>query len=810
MWYLVLSQFHFNRMGFYLLVLNACFVCGYDAEVGYKEALENVEVEELYDDVEPPQCRDWASVGECTTNPRFMLKACAHACSQRSVVGQPPPLLTVSSLPAEETEEAAVAKARRDMSSAFEGIVGTRLGALLEGTYTQACREEVVNALHDHVTRFLGEQHLPFQDVAFASQCPAPDATVSLPVNTSQRQHADGPIRIAYLLLVHDRPEQTMRLIRALTEKEHHFVIHLDTKAPREVRRRLEAFAETAASVHLVPQAQSVSVAWGGFNVVEATLRGISLALGPLGLDFDYLVNLSGYHYPLVSNTAISERLEGLPSREVNLMQVDPTPSTPAEGTWHYYVECDDRLRRIWRLALPRGIHLFTGSQWFMIARSFAHWLVNDLKLVPLYREYGKHTVVADENFFATLLKNSPFCASHENSNSLHVQFDQWEHDKVGHTQQVNKAKCLQPNPHHCGRSPTVNTVEYLPTLLLSGDLFARKFDPEVDSRVLDAIDALRTPTEQAAGDNGRPVVAAGEEALAVGAQGAHFRDVRVLLRLSPLPDTASSSFLCLELNSKRAAPVRLEPCTLPVPLASDPSEEQPQEQSPNLELGPCSPDGTLAVPPHDAATATGNPRFMAVGKGRWTRPFCPLSTQAQQNSTLKLCLDLEGESVLPGTTLISWRCAVKWNQLLSFGMHASTTGNLGAHACSSSSSNAPTSCNNISRSDETMEVEEEVHPGSIFINIPYADHQDTRFCLEAALEIGVKGPNWELQRQARIRESGQQQPLFGAGKYDGGAFQRGLGTLEELRGGAFVVVAPCDPKEPRQRFEFADMSRGY
>jgi len=41
--------------------------------------------------------------------------------------------------------------------------------------------------------------------------------------------------------------------------------------------------------------------------------------------------------------------------------------------------------------------------------------------------------MVADENFFSTTLKNSPFCGTHENTNFVNVQFDQWEHDKATH-----------------------------------------------------------------------------------------------------------------------------------------------------------------------------------------------------------------------------------------------------------------------------------------------------------------------------------------------------------------------------------------
>ena len=49
----------------------------------------------------------------------------------------------------------------------------------------------------------------------------------------------------------------------------------------------------------------------------------------------------------------------------------------------------------------------------------------------------------------------------------------------------ANADKCLQPNPDHCGRSPTVHTLAYLPALQLSGQLFARKFSPEVGAAPL-------------------------------------------------------------------------------------------------------------------------------------------------------------------------------------------------------------------------------------------------------------------------------------------------------------------------------------
>ena len=80
-------------------------------------------------------------------------------------------------------------------------------------------------------------------------------------------------------------------------------------------------------------------------------------------------------------------------------------------------------------------------------------------------------------------------CHKHYNQNFLHVQFDQWESDKVEGPAQN---KCLQPDPRHCGRSPTTLTLDYMPVLELGGALFARKFDATYDAKILDAIDANR------------------------------------------------------------------------------------------------------------------------------------------------------------------------------------------------------------------------------------------------------------------------------------------------------------------------------
>jgi hypothetical protein len=101
-------------------------------------------------------------------------------------------------------------------------------------------------------------------------------------------------------------------------------------------------------------------------------------------------------------------------------------------------------------------------------------WLLTDP--LPLsYQSYATHVVVADEHYFSTMLSHSPFCrdlvAVPSLSPPLHIspqinldvnflQFAQWE---LG-----NPAKCLQPDPKRCGRSPANLSPLFFPAVMVS------------------------------------------------------------------------------------------------------------------------------------------------------------------------------------------------------------------------------------------------------------------------------------------------------------------------------------------------------
>jgi Core-2/I-Branching enzyme len=160
------------------------------------------------------------------------------------------------------------------------------------------------------------------------------------------------------------------------------------------------------------------------------------------------------------------------------------------------------------------GMHMHVGSQWFSLPRHAVIWLLEN-PLPKQYESYAQHVVVADENYFSTLISNSPYCGDIIRTKNTFLLFDKWENELNGentHTRDLRK--CLSPDPEHCGRSPSTLTVQFKQLLEISHALFARKFNPlnAGSLELLDAIDTWRNMSRLdtstgSTGDKGKNVM---------------------------------------------------------------------------------------------------------------------------------------------------------------------------------------------------------------------------------------------------------------------------------------------------------------
>jgi Core-2/I-Branching enzyme len=281
-------------------------------------------------------------------------------------------------------------------------------------------------------------------------------------------------MRIAYIILGHRLANQIARLVHTLGDADDSFFIHWDRKAGVELSHQLAAQLRTDARVHLLPRHR---VYWGAFSVVEATIEGIE-ALFRTGAAFDRAVLLSGQDYPIKSRSHIKaffarhperEYMESFPLLAPNRWSDlrDAGHGTARALRWHLH------FRGRWlhtpiRRAFPGTMQPYGGAQWWCLSRSCLEYIHRFISHNRQFVNYFKRAYIPDEMFFQTIVSNSPFGARVTGSD---LTFVDWS----------------RPKPPF----PAVLDKSYLPVLLGSPKLFARKFDGRHDPEILDLIDEL-------------------------------------------------------------------------------------------------------------------------------------------------------------------------------------------------------------------------------------------------------------------------------------------------------------------------------
>jgi len=632
--------------------------------------------------------------------------------------------LSLPNLSTKSADEAA--HAILSSSTGITHPLQSRLSSMFAKATSHECRTKIAEHFALFVNGLAEETKFPFEDFHYPNTCDAipryadwENLPEGVKVNDVQYRTYQPPkesvpegtyienveeLRLLYVILTHDRPESTVRLMESVFVPDvTNFVIHVDGKEKSDdTYDKLVEYAftkNTAAKdegkeeyIRIVPTEKRVRVNWGGFSMVDATLKALHTAFGldyydehpdeedeegvpidnPHAFQFHKLIHIASTTYPLASNTEIRDTLASYPL-DANFLHIILRPNNPTPSVWNYFVECDDALHRIYRLPAlnydrGNGVDIYTSSQWFIIARDFAWYLANppEGSFVEYYLQYIEHVVVADEAFFGTVVRNTHFCGTLHNDNFLHLQFDRWENEATGKRDQ---RKCVMKNRDHCGRSPTTMTVDYLPVLELSGDLFARKFDDEVEPHIKDYIDKRRVKEEERFLREAKLIKEAKEKSDGTEAEAAlpledwEFQGEGVLIvAKETLQDEVP---LCMGL-AEEGNRILLQPCFKEdVPASLSPDWEsgaviiEEIEGLNRWDIGPCSSDGELK------SIDTGELE-MIPGEYSEKGPSCGI--KLGDGPRRGRCIDVQSEQKGPGGLLHVFPCYTRWHQMYSFG----------------------------------------------------------------------------------------------------------------------------------------------
>lgn len=236
-------------------------------------------------------------------------------------------------------------------------------------------------------------------------------------------------MKIAYLLLVHEYPNNVKNLIlQLLQDSEAYIYVHVDKTAD------FQQYKVTDLRVKYLRQRYRIT--WGGWNMVQATLDLISEAKQRSP---QYYCLLSGRDVVVRSPQQWNHRLtETYPQSFLDGDSVvDRWTEKGLDRVQYHFFYCfknkklayrQNRIVRWWghhlklTRKMPDGLIPYCGSQWWTISDKHMSFILEYIQRHPEYVRFYKTVGIPDEQFFHTILLNDSLKEEQINSSQTYVQ----------------------------------------------------------------------------------------------------------------------------------------------------------------------------------------------------------------------------------------------------------------------------------------------------------------------------------------------------------------------------------------------------
>lgn len=131
------------------------------------------------------------------------------------------------------------------------------------------------------------------------------NSTISQTLPQTKERHSVLQVRIAYFIMVHQRPEAFKTLLEKIYTCDQFYLIHIDRKASAETTEVIQDYVVQYPNVYIL---ESMNIVSGGFSMIQAELNAMEFLLNA-SKHWDYLINLSGEDLPLRSQQIIRQFL---------------------------------------------------------------------------------------------------------------------------------------------------------------------------------------------------------------------------------------------------------------------------------------------------------------------------------------------------------------------------------------------------------------------------------------------------------------------------------------------------------------------
>lgn len=284
----------------------------------------------------------------------------------------------------------------------------------------------------------------------------------------------------AVMIIAHNQFDLLEKLISALDDKRNDIFVHIDAEADNfdfEHFRKIPKYSE----IHFTDR---INVTWGDFSQVEAEMILLNASVNneTENKKYSYFHLISGCDLPIKSNDEIHRFFDENIGKEFIHFSSNKASSTSVTRIKYYHffrskrtffrkllsysILQIERLIGVNRLK-KNNITVQKGCNWFSITGDFARYIVQNMQKWKTVFEYS---YCADELFIQTIFVNSPFIDNlyMKNCNNNHLSC-------------ARLIDWVRGNPY-------VFRVEDYDMIKSSPAMFARKFNMDIDSEIVNKV----------------------------------------------------------------------------------------------------------------------------------------------------------------------------------------------------------------------------------------------------------------------------------------------------------------------------------
>jgi hypothetical protein len=320
-------------------------------------------------------------------------------------------------------------------------------------------------------------------------------------------------MRLAYLITVHDQPQQLARLVDAIHCDWARIYIHVDKKADIQIFQ--QAVGKRDGVRFLTDD--RVDANWMGFSLVRITLKLMAAAHAD---GFDYCTLLSGSDYPIKSNDYLHRFFSSANEEYISFWRISDRPNWFRKIDYFYLVDqvpirlfSENREPSFWRRffwgryfkyqrfmpkrTFPGGLVPYGGPDWWTLSFGCVSHVLHFVDENPGVVRFFRYTNSPGELFFQTVILNSEWADRVHNR----AAYEKWR-ENLSPPEDARQERMLPDESFNfryvdwsgqdqgAREMPAVLDERDWPLLSGSEAHFARKFHPERSGGLLKLIDS--------------------------------------------------------------------------------------------------------------------------------------------------------------------------------------------------------------------------------------------------------------------------------------------------------------------------------